>query len=332
MTKVFGMKALKLVLTTSVLTLGAVVILGLIGSGSADTGQTTPTYQSKVTSRMAVNNARGDSVFGVPDVVTTPLPHVENVQKVASVSAAYPERRPPTLGTIQMMPSTNCQVVLTASPVVAALVELELAADCDRNSSFVIRHMELTFSGRTDDEGNAKFTAPALSGAATYAVFFRNLEAASVTVDVPDVERYDRAILQWRGRDNLQLHALEFGARIGEPGHIWTASTSSAEQALANSRGFMMRLGANDADLPFMAEIYTFPSDQLSQYGAISLHVGALVTQQNCGRKVDAEAFQTNADNMLVARDLHIPMPPCDALGRSVMMPNMFQDLTLAGR
>lgn len=329
---VFGMKTFKIALAICVFVLMAIFTVNFVGSGSADTGLVTQNTQSDVTSRMVVNNAKSDSVFGVPDVVTTPLPHVQNVQTVASVNATYPDRSPPSLGTIQMTPSANCQTVLTAAPTVAALVDLELSANCHRNAPFVIRHMGLAFSGKTDPEGKAQFRAPALSSDATYAVFFRNLEAASVTIDVPDAGLYDRAVLQWRGTDNLQLHALEFGARIGDPGHIWTASTSSPEMAASSSRGFMMRLGRTDVDLPHMAEIYTFPSGLLNRDGAISLHVGALVTQRNCGRKVDAEAIQTNARNTLVVGDLHIPMPTCDAVGRSVMMPNMFHDVTLAAR
>lgn len=332
MAVVFGMKTLKIALATGAFVSVAIITVSFVGSGSADTGSTTQTYQTQVTSRMVVNNAKSDSIFGVPDVVTTPLPHVRNVETVASVNVAYPGQSAPTLGTIQMTPSANCQTVLTASTGVAALVDLELSANCHPNTPFVMRHMGLAFSGKTDPEGKAQIRAPALSKDARFAVFFRNLEAASVTQDVPDAELYDRAILQWRGTDNLQLHALEFGARIGDQGHIWTASTRSPEMAASESRGFMMRLGRTDVDLPYMAEIYTFPSGLSDRSGAISLHVGAFVTQRNCGRKVDAEAIQTNSGNLVVARGLRIPMPTCDALGRSVMMPNMFQDVTLAAR
>ena len=97
-------------------------------------------------------------------------------------------------------------------------------------------------------------------------------------------------------------------------------------------RGFMMHLGTTDTDIPYMAEVYTFPSGFMNRDGAISLEVGALVKETNCGRELDAEAIQTNGRGMLVVRDLNIPMPTCEALGKSMLLPNMFQDVTLAAR
>lgn len=330
-----GMFTLKTVLATAAVVLAAGVVMQIAqtaSAGKSDEKQVTSAYQASVTSVMVVNNAKSDSIFGMPDVVTTPLPHKMNLQTVSAVDSSYPERDVPAMGTIQATPINNCPTSLTAISDVAALVDLEVVAPCHRNAFFVIHHMQMAFSGQTDADGNASMRAPALSSEASFSISFANVEVATTALTVADVGLYDRAVLQWRGNDNLQLHALEFGAKIGDPGHIWSASTTSAELAVKGQRGFILRLGATEADIPYLAEIYTFPSGLLNRDGAISLAVGAVVTQSNCGREVDAEAIQTNSGSMVVVRDLKIPMPGCDALGKSILLPNMFQDMTLAAR
>jgi hypothetical protein len=168
---------------------------------------------------------------------------------------------------------------------------------------------------------------PALDIDATFIVTFDNIEKARTTVTVPDVLEYDRAILQWRGNDNLQLHALEFGATFGDQGHIWSASTQNLELAENGQRGFMMRLGKSEAQLPHWAEIYTFPAGLRNRDGFVVLQVGAAVTRSNCGREVDAIGIQTNSGRMLVSQDLAVQIPPCEIGAPSVIHANMFRTL-----
>lgn len=328
-----GKTTLKTALATVAVALVAGVSLQIAGAGSAERERTVVSrYSSDVISTMTVNNAKSDSIFGVPNVVVTPLSHLENVQTVAAIPASHPDRAVPTMGIIQAAPTGDCQTTLTATPAIAAMVHLNVSAACHRNAFFVVRHMGLVFSGKTDSTGTARISAPALAVDAHFAVSFENLEVASVALRVPDLVFYDRAVLQWRGQDNLQLHALEFGAKIGDPGHVWFAAASSPERALAGERGFIKRLGLAAADMPYMAEVYTVPSGLMNRGGAVSLYVGALVTERNCNRTVDAHAIQTTAGRMLSSRDLYIPLPSCDAQGRSLLMPNMFEDVVLAAR
>lgn len=286
--------------------------------------------RSVVRSIMVSTNAQGDSIFSVPDVVTTPLAHIENVQTVAAVDAVYQEVAVPALGTLLAVPFDDCTTDFTAQPDVAAMVQLSISSPCNADAFFLVRHEGMTFSGQADDDGNAVLQIPALSANASYALSFHNIEEGRVTVAVPDVGLYDRAVLQWYGKHNLQLHALEFGAKIGDPGHIWSASTNSPEQAYAGERGFMVHLGAPEADLPYQAEVYTFPSGRLNRDGSIVLQIGVTITENNCGRELDATTIQTNAGQMLVVEELKIQMPNCGAVGDFMMLRDRFEDLTLA--
>lgn len=327
-----GNKGLKTAIAIVSVAMAAGLVMQIKGSAGSETSNVVPRYQASVISTMTVNNAQSDSIFGLPEAAIIPLSHAKDEEAVASISAQHMERKAPELGTLQAVPIGECQTEMTASLDVVAMVDLNVSSNCHRSSFFLIDHMGMVFSGKTDAAGNASVRVPALFGDATFAISFDNMEAARVSINVPAADQYNRAILQWRGRDNLQLHAFEFGAKIGDPGHIWTASTSSAEQAMAGKHGFAMRLGTAEADDPHMAEIYTFPSDLKTRDEMISLQVGALVTQQNCGRSLRAEALQTYSGQFLDTGDLRIPMLNCDAVGRSILMPNMFHDLTMAAR
>ncbi len=283
-----------------------------------------------VRSVMVASNAQGDSIFGVPNIVTTPLAHMDNVQTVAAVDAVYTELDVPEMGTILAVPFDECETEFAARLDVAAMVQLSISSPCNADTYFVVRHEGMTFSGLADGDGDATLQIPALSAKATYALSFHNVEEGRVSVTVPDVHLYDRAVLQWYGPHNLQLHALEFGAKIGDPGHIWSASTHSPEQAFAGERGFMVHLGAPSADLPYQAEVYTFPSGRLNHSGSIVLQIGVTITDKNCGREIDATTIQTVTGQMLVTEDLKVQMPGCSAVGDFMMLRDRFEDLTLA--
>ncbi|MBE0413087.1 hypothetical protein [Yoonia sp.] len=323
---------LKTVLATVAVVVAFVVSLQFARSGMAGTREINIDYTTTVTSTMVVSSAKNDSVFGVPDVATAPPDYWKNVQKVTAIDATYREQAVPLMGVVQAMPSGNCAITLTGSTTNAAMVNLDLSAECQRNAYFVLRHQGLVFSAKTDAAGRATLLVPALAADAQFSVSFQNLEVASLIVKVPEAILYDRAVLQWQGDNILQLHALEFGAKVGDPGHIWSATTSAAERIMGGEHGYITRLGTADADVPYIAEIYTFPSGLMNRVDEISLNVGIFVRPDNCGRKVNATAIQIVNGRQEMSHDLRIPVPSCAAQGRTLLMPHMFQEVKLAAR
>lgn len=281
-------------------------------------------------SMMLATNALGQPVFGVPDVTTVPVDHAANVQRVVAVDAVYSEFAVPEMGTILAMPVPGCATTLTAQRKPAAMVDLNLVSPCKRNAIFFVEHEGLRFLGRTDDEGNAVIEAPALVAQAQFSVTFGNVREAEIDVFVPEIRRYDRAVLQWQTAANMQLHALEGGAQIGDPGHVWSASIHAAEDTRNGTYGFVVYLGSIEAEVPYQAEIYTFPPDLMNREGAVDLLIGVSVNDQNCGREVDATTIQTNAGERLVRETIAVQMPSCDQVGEIVFLDDQFTDLTLA--
>lgn len=299
------------------------------GVGAAEAG---PTYNKAPRTLMMSTNEKGQAVFGVPDVVTTPLDHASNVQPVVAVDVVYTELDVPTLGTILATPVIGCNTGLNAKRLPAAVIELTVIAPCFDDASFVVKHAGLAFSAVTDGDGNAIVNVPALVTDAAFSVLFENILQATTDIFVPELRQYDRAVLQWKNTNNMRLHAFEGGAQIGDPGHVWSASVHTAQDTREGRHGFVAYLGDAEADIPYQAEVYTFPAGQMNRNVAVDLRLGISVSEANCAREVEAQTIQTNAGETLVTSEIVIEMPSCDQVGEVVFLSNQFVDLKLASR
>ncbi len=288
-----------------------------------------PVYNKAPRSLMLSTNAQGQAVFGVPNVVTTPLDHAANLQHVVAVDVVYKELDTPTFGQIMATPVTGCGTTLSARREPAAIVALTVSSPCNKEEYFEVSHSGMQIAGSTDRQGNAVVKIPALVTNAEFELRFDNILKATTRIFVPELRQYDRAVLQWMTDDNMRLHALERGAQIGEPGHVWSASLHSAEDARAGRNGFVVYLGDAEAEIPYQAEVYTFPEGQMNRDGGVDLRIGVTVTAGNCGREVDAMTIQTNAGQTLIETEITARMPACDQVGQVAMLRNKFSDLTI---
>ncbi len=304
----------------------------------AQYGETTPdmdgaevreTYNKAPRSLMLSTNAEGQAVFGVPNIVTTPLDHTANAQRVVAVNSVYTEFDSPHFQSIMALPMSGCNTTFSARREPAALVTLSVSSPCLANKSFVISHSGMRVSATTDRRGNAQIVVPALVPNAAFDVTFANILKASTEIFVPELRRYDRAVLQWSTTDNMRLHALENGAQIGEPGHVWSASFHTAEDTRAGKNGFVLFIGDAEAEIPYQAEVYTFPEGQMNRNSGVDLRVGVTVTAANCGREVDAGTIQTNSGQTLVVKEITLQMPACDQVGEVTLIRNKFTNLAV---
>ncbi|MEJ6404923.1 hypothetical protein [Yoonia sp. 2307UL14-13] len=280
---------------------------------------------------VTMSRARTDgAVFGFPDTKQVPRGGGPLDDAVILIDETLVEQGAPRAQFVQRSPVDKCRSTLDATRELAAIVTLRLSSPCHPEADFVIWHADMAFSLRTDDTGAATVRTPALAVDAIFVATYRNIEEAHTSLKVPDVTRFDRVALHWRGRHNVQLHALEDGATFGDPGHIWSASTQNTTRAHQGERGFMMRLGTTQADLPYLTEIYTFPFGSNNRTDDVSLRVGVAITADNCGRELDLVGLQTNAGQATLAERLKIELLPCDQVGQSVMREGLFDNLILA--
>ncbi len=208
-----------------------------------------------------------------------------------------------------------------------ALVELALAATCDAGRTVTISHGGLTFEEAVGADGTLSVAVPAIAAAAEFTVTFEDSEALTAFVMVPDANHFDRVALQMERAAALSVHALEFGARPGTSGHVSPQDPKAPMRAVRAFGGFLTQLGTPEAQ---RAEIYSFPSRTTRRDGVVRLHVEAEVTEANCGRSLNAEALQTRKGGGLRRIEVVVDMPGCEAVGETLVLKNILQDLKIA--
>lgn len=222
--------------------------------------------------------------------------------------------------------AAGCAIHFEATPSVAAMVDLFLSAPCHPDTLVTLQHQGMKFNEMTDDAGKLAVQVPALSKEAYFVATVENTAGVVAITGVQDLRLYDRAVLQWRSADLLQLHALSQGASEGEEGHIWQASMGSFDA----DTGFLTRLGNPQSVAPLMVEVFSYPS--FKAHHEVDLSVHAKVTLNNCGRTIAAQSIQVHPNQPPAARAMSLQMPDCEQVGEFLVLKNMFEDLTLASR
>lgn len=223
-----------------------------------------------------------------------------------------------------------CTVDMVATILPAALVDLSLSAPCAPLARVTLHHQGMMFGLQTDAAGKAQVTVPALAVNAVFIADIDGSDGAVAMATVPELAGLDRAVLQWQGVDGLQLHAREFGADYGEPGHVWAGAPGDSTAAVKGSGGFLMQLGDPAGDNPLLAQVYTFPTGSAAQGGDVDLTVEAEITTANCGRDIAAQTIQLRPGGAPDALDLTMTLPGCDAAGEFLVLSGMLSDIRLA--
>jgi len=262
-------------------------------------------------------------VDALPEVIPEPIVEVAAIEVTDDIVDAMPT---------EDIAETVCEETLTATPTGFAMVTLDYAGSCNADTTVTILHEDMIFEAQTDANGMLSIDVPALSEEALFGVEAVEGETIFAIVAVPEIAMYDRVALQWRGRSDVQLHALEFGATYGEAGHVWAASTGDRVDAAAGEGGFLTRLGTGSETDGFFADVYTFPTGLSGQDGRIALTVETEVTAMNCGQAIQAQTMQVELGARPTTQSLSMTLPDCDAIGEFLVLKNMFEDLTLASR
>lgn len=221
-----------------------------------------------------------------------------------------------------------CAPALTLTPSVGAMIDVQLIAPCDTGKRVTLDHAGLTIEGRTDAFGMLSVSVPAFDETATVSVAFDTGLSLTQGVTVPDARDFARVALIWEGHQVFTMHALELGARYGEAGHVWSGAPKSPDRAQRGSGGFLTSFEGRRAS----AEIYSFPIHHAPGTGVVRLTVAADVTAESCNRSIEARALQTSPLGGITRRDVKVAMPDCDAIGQTLRLKNLFQDMRLAAR
>ncbi len=229
-----------------------------------------------------------------------------------------------------MQKGLGCVATMSARPLAAAMVQLELEAPCAPLARLTLHHNGMMITEQTGPAGLLTLTLPALSENAVFMAAFDNGLMAMAKAEITSLEIYDRVVVQWKGPGYLQVHALEFGADYGESGHVWADAPRDMTQAALGQGGFVTVHGSAMSDQDLRAQVYTFPSGTAELTGEISLSVETQITAATCERQMEAQTMQISGGGPVNVIDLTIDMPDCDAQGDFLVLKNLFQDLKIA--
>ena len=285
--------------------------------GSADTAALARAVQAPQTrALLTATSPDGTTVFGLPDVTTRPVNHTNSSRSTVPVRSVYAELDVPPFSGLMATPIAGCDAAIAARRSAFATVDLAVTLPCAPNRHVVIQHEGLRISGQTDADGHLQINLPAVTVEAEFTVLLNNIEYARVSLPVPAVRNYHRAILHWRGDSNLQLHAFEAGATVGDAGHIWSASAPDN----SGERGFVQRYGLAQLDLPYLAEVLTYPAERGLIDDHLSLQVGVTLAEKSCGQALRAGAYQVYGGEVSQAHTISASIPRCDGEGKIVMI------------
>lgn len=242
-------------------------------------------------------------------------------QDVAFTSARPLERSPQSSADDVRAEMSSCDgdMLLSARP--DALLQVDLSAPCRAGERFTLHHGGVMITHALDAEGKFSGVVPALASHAVVIADFASGRDLDAVVTVDDLDTVERVVLQWQGESGLEVHALEFGATYGEPGHVWKGSEASF------AAGQVLSLGDSDQIAAQRVEVYTLPKD--AGTGAVSVSIEAEITALNCDRSVDAQLMEYRGDR-LQTRDLTLNIPECSAVGDFLVLNNLVESLKIA--
>ncbi|WP_439110946.1 hypothetical protein [Lentibacter sp.] len=278
----------------------------------------------------------GTQQASAADVQAMPLPvAISDITLTAAEESAFvPAAADGSVGirsgSEQPQTADACKITMSAKPIAAALVDLEMSAPCAPNERVVIHHNGMMFAELTDSAGKFRTTVPALSETAVFIASFAGGEGAVANATVEELSSYDRAVVQMQGNSGIGLHAREFGADYGERGHVWRESPGQVADGVTGYGGFMIQLGNTSLETPLLAEVYSFPTGMAKEIGSVALSVDIEITNANCDQDIEAQTLQTSRGAQITVQTLDMSIPACDAIGDFLMLKNMVNDMKVA--
>jgi hypothetical protein len=220
-----------------------------------------------------------------------------------------------------------CAVWLVVTPAADSMLEASVYAPCDREAPVTLSHAGLRFDARIGADGQMMMVLPALVEEASVSLTFADGREQSDTTLVPGLSQMERVALHWQGPATLSLHAYEFGAAWGEPGHVHAGSLRATAEA---GQGFVTALGDPLLGQGNQVQVYSFPRGQSVRSGQVMLEIEVPVTDASCGQPLNVQAIEVHGTATVQVRQISLDLPACDGNGGYVVMPGILPDLQIA--
>ena len=165
--------------------------------------------------------------------------------------------------------ASPCEPAKIASePLDGGRMLVRVGTPCRAEQSIRFGYGGASVVRKLDGAGRLELTLDLFAGTASpIEIVFEDGTSRELPARASDLDKLEKIALIWRAPVDLDLHAFEYGATFGQPGHVWAEAPSSAlaarEQVAAGrrGRGFLSRAdngqgsGQGSGD---KIEVYTF--------------------------------------------------------------------------
>lgn len=257
--------------------------------------------------RRAVDEA---AAGGIP-TASTATRMIEIIQPAQAIAAPAPapappppsDARPPSpavkavAGTLLPLvkPSPPCKPGSAATAAMpGGRLAISIEEPCRAGEAVTIHYAPYLFVRTLDGQGTLRFVLDLFQGALTpLALEFEDGGRRALTIGETDIDRVSKIAVVWGQPVNLDMHAYEYVAEHGGPGHVWAQRPSSAEAALdetlrtKRARGFMS--WTSEGTQPgHQVEVYTVWHHAEQTGGVVSTALdfetrGATLAGRTCG-------------------------------------------------
>lgn len=202
------------------------------------------------------------------------------------------------LTTTSLPTKTSCQTAVQNREIAPAVVRLGVDSPCRANSLVSIRYQQYDYRIQLDANGRGQAFIFLISQSDTATIEFDDGDSITRELNTLSLPSLDRVILSYDGAEQLDLHALEFGAALNSPQDIWRETSCQGEVSLNQNSYLYCFKGAGDNAMNL--QVYNRKRESTdTQTGIIDFRVdyfsrGSVPTAPYCGANEQSSiAFKT---------------------------------------
>jgi hypothetical protein len=202
----------------------------------------------------------------------------------AAQQAADTFRTPFTSSLVPLLPKGPAPACgephVDITPVRGGRTRIALDSPCRAQELVIFTYAGTVFIQSLDEVGRAAFLLDCFAGDSEPVTI--RFEDRTTIVRHPivddDMRDFSKVAIVWSSTVDLDLHAFEYSATFGSPGHVWSGRPGSLEEASAQAQaddrghGFMSKVGAG-GEIGMNLEVYTFVHRRGQHGGFVKLAV-----------------------------------------------------------
>lgn len=217
---------------------------------------------------------------------------------------------------------------VSLSPEAGGLTQISIESSCRAGELVSITYADATLVERLDADGRTKTTVDCFAGdTPPITIVFEDGTSIVRQPVTDDLTKYSKVAILWSNSVDLDLHAFEYAAAAGDPGHVWSLAPLSLEEARARAHqekrghGFLST-GSTGRSIGMNVEVYTFVHDPRETAAGVKVGVdfvsrGGRADGDYCGNgryaEIQFKAYTLAKGRVAKQLDVAFASLPCGA-------------------